>query len=147
MARALGPWQSTRKGWSLPAKLQPFTPLSQRRCVYYSGIGPGHSEESEPHRAPLWELRPLIEAGAPSTGGAVVSRVCAPHRGSHGRTTDDPAQRRGGAKRRAGGDALETPARKWRTMGRIEHTLLDEGRASSPTDLRPSPAAPPYHKK
>ena len=32
-------------------------------------------------------------------------------------------------------------------MGRIEHTLLDEGRASSPTDLRPSPATPPYHKK
>jgi hypothetical protein len=31
-------------------------------------------------------------------------------------------------------------------MGRIEHTLLDEGRASSPTDLRPSPATPPYHK-
>jgi hypothetical protein len=24
---------------------------------------------------------------------------------------------------------------------------LDEGRASSPTDLRPSPATPPYHKK
>jgi hypothetical protein len=35
-------------------------------------------------------------------------------------------------------------------MGRIEHTLLDEGRASSPADLRPSPAppsTPPYHKK
>src|SRR5215211_1782235 len=32
-------------------------------------------------------------------------------------------------------------------MGRIEHTLLDEGRASSPTDLRPSPATTPYHKK
>src|SRR5215213_10303138 len=32
-------------------------------------------------------------------------------------------------------------------MGRIEHTLLDEGRASSPTDLRPSPATPPYHTK
>src|SRR5918993_1450441 len=32
-------------------------------------------------------------------------------------------------------------------MGRIEHTLLDEGRASSPTDLRPSPAIPPYHTK
>jgi hypothetical protein len=32
-------------------------------------------------------------------------------------------------------------------MGRIEHTLLDEGRASSPTDLRPSPATPPYHRK
>src|SRR5687767_6640745 len=31
-------------------------------------------------------------------------------------------------------------------MGRIEHTLLDEGSASSPTDLRPSPAIPPYHK-
>jgi len=38
-------------------------------------------------------------------------------------------------------------ARKWRTMGRIEHTLLDEGRASSPTDLRPSLATPPYHIK
>jgi hypothetical protein len=35
----------------------------------YSGIGPGQSEESEPHRARLWELRPLIEADAPSTGG------------------------------------------------------------------------------
>src|SRR5215211_1793892 len=32
-------------------------------------------------------------------------------------------------------------------MGRIEHTLSDEGRASSPTDLRPSPANPPYHTK
>jgi hypothetical protein len=32
-------------------------------------------------------------------------------------------------------------------MGRIEHTLLDEGRASSPTDLRPSPATTPYHTK
>ena len=30
-------------------------------------------------------------------------------------------------------------------MGRIEHTLLDEGRKSSPTDLRPSPALSPYH--
>src|SRR5215213_10983364 len=32
-------------------------------------------------------------------------------------------------------------------MGRIEHTLLDEGRESSPTDLRPSPPTPPYHTK
>src|SRR5215204_5250269 len=32
-------------------------------------------------------------------------------------------------------------------MGRIEHTLLDEGRASSPSDLRPSPATSPYHTK
>src|SRR5215204_2610610 len=36
-------------------------------------------------------------------------------------------------------------------MGRIEHTLLDEGKASSPTDLRPSPPTPlsttPYHIK
>src|SRR5215217_9280108 len=32
-------------------------------------------------------------------------------------------------------------------MGRIEHTLSDEGRKSSPTDLRPSPANPPYHTK
>src|SRR5215207_132275 len=47
---------------------------------------------------------------------------------------------------RAGVDALKTsPARKWRTMGRIEHTLLDGDVA--PTDLRPSPANPPYHTK
>jgi hypothetical protein len=32
-------------------------------------------------------------------------------------------------------------------MGRIEHTLLDEGRGSTPTDLRPSPATTPYQKK
>ncbi len=32
-------------------------------------------------------------------------------------------------------------------MGRIEHTLLDGGRASTPTDLRPPPALTPYHKK
>jgi hypothetical protein len=31
-------------------------------------------------------------------------------------------------------------------MGRIEHTLVDEGRTPSPTDLRPSPATPPYDK-
>src|SRR5918998_2076944 len=30
-------------------------------------------------------------------------------------------------------------------MGRIEQTLLDGG--DTPTDLRPSPATPPYHKK
>ena len=32
-------------------------------------------------------------------------------------------------------------------MGRIEHAPLDGGRASTPTDLSPSPAAPPYHWK
>jgi hypothetical protein len=32
-------------------------------------------------------------------------------------------------------------------MGRIEQTLLDEGEGSTPTDLRPSPATAPYHKK
>src|SRR5829696_7594446 len=45
----------------------------------------------------------------------------------------------------------DSPARQCRAMGRIEQTLLDEGRASSPTDLRPSPATPlsttPYHIK
>jgi hypothetical protein len=42
--------------------------------------------------------------------------------------------------------ATESPGPQM-PMGRIEHTLLDEGRASSPTDLRPSPATTPYHKK
>jgi hypothetical protein len=32
-------------------------------------------------------------------------------------------------------------------MGRIEHTLFDRGRSSTPSDLRPSPATPPYHTK
>jgi hypothetical protein len=34
------------------------------------------------------------------------------------------------------------PARKWRAVGRIEHPLLDGGRSSTPSDLRPSPAVP-----
>jgi hypothetical protein len=38
---------------------------------------------------------------------------------------------------RAGANTRKpTPARKWRAMGRIEQTLLDEGRGSAPTDLR-----------
>ena len=35
-----------------------------------------------------------------------------------------------------------TPARKWRAVGRIEHSLLGGGRSSTPSDLRPSPALP-----
>ena len=47
---------------------------------------------------------------------------------------------------RAGVDALDlSPARKWRARGRIEQTLLDGDAA--PTDLRPSPATTPYHRK
>jgi len=55
----------------------------------------------------------------------------------------------GGAKRRAGAPypgRCGSPGPQM-AMGRIEHTLLDEGRTSSPTDLRPSPATTPYHKK
>jgi hypothetical protein len=55
-----------------------------------------------------------------------------PTGGSHGRTARGPAQRGEGARRRAGGDALETPARKWRTMGRIEHALSDGTRRRRP---------------
>ena len=33
------------KGRSFPAKLWPFTPLSERSCVYYSGTGPGGRQE------------------------------------------------------------------------------------------------------
>src|ERR671921_700546 len=39
---------------------------------------------------------------------------------------------------RKGRDPVEPRPDKRRAMGRKEHTLLDEGRASSPTDLRPS---------
>src|SRR5829696_7289060 len=39
---------------------------------------------------------------------------------------------------RAGVDPLKTsPARKCRAMGRIEHTLFDRGRSSTPSDLIP----------
>src|SRR5215212_9607813 len=39
------------------------------------------------------------------------------------------------------------PARKWRAVGRIEHPLLDGGRSSTPSDLRPSPANPTIAQK
>jgi hypothetical protein len=44
----------------------------------------------------------MIEARAPSTEevAGVLSGVCPPTGGSHGRTTDDPAQRFKGTKRR-----------------------------------------------
>ena len=38
----------------------------------------------------------------------------------------------------------KTPARTRRAMGRIEHWLLDRGRTSTLSDLRPSPE-PPHH--
>src|SRR5215207_4522881 len=37
--------------------------------------------------------------------------------------------------------------RKGRAMGRIEHTLVDRGRSSTPSDLRPPPATTSYHNK
>jgi hypothetical protein len=52
----------------------------------------------------------MREAGAPSTGSLATHEdvvLCPPHRGSYGRTTDDPVQHgeglghRGGAKGRA----------------------------------------------
>jgi hypothetical protein len=103
----------------------------------------------------------MIEADAPSTEVLQVQFLawCArPTGGGHGLTIDDATQRFKGAKRRprcrrisqynaankAG--ATESPGPQM-ARGRIEHTLLDEGRASSPTDLRPSPATTLYHKK
>src|SRR5215208_2930052 len=42
---------------------------------------------------------------------------------------------------------LKPRSDKRRAMGRIEHSLLDRGSSSTPSDLRPSPAPPPYHTK
>src|SRR5215203_7153932 len=42
---------------------------------------------------------------------------------------------------------LKPRSDKRRAMVRIEHSLLDRGRSSTPSDLRPSPAPPPYHTK
>jgi hypothetical protein len=53
--------------------------------------------------------------------------------------------RAGLSQKRGPGECVRAPARKWRAVGRIEHTLLDGGRAPSPADLRPSPATAPYH--
>jgi hypothetical protein len=106
---------------------------------------------SDPMRQPVRRARRVDKSHRPE---------CA-HRtgGSHGRITDHLAQPRAGAERRprqgvdtpsAAKGSIKAGAPKSRgpqmAMGRIEHTLLDEGRASSPTDLRPSPATPPYHK-
>jgi hypothetical protein len=64
---------------------------------------------------------------------------------------DQAAIKQDSSEVRAGVDPLKTsPARKWRARGRIEHTLLDGAEhryGATPTDLRPSPATPPYHKK
>jgi hypothetical protein len=100
---------------------------------------------------------------APGAGNKVVVEVMCAHAtgGVHGRTPADPLQRARGKGRvkaplrRARGAGAKPEGRvrcprdpgPQMAMGRIEHTLLDEGRASSPTDLRPSPATPPYHKK
>jgi hypothetical protein len=42
---------------------------------------------------------------------------------------------------------VKAPARKWRAVGRIEHSLVDRGRSSTLFDLRPPLATRPYHKK
>src|SRR5215203_1545451 len=81
------------------------------------------------HRGRSWSHRP--RAGARPIGRAV---------GRMGRTTRPKYLHYKGRHQKV-------PARKRRAMGRIEHTLLVEGRTSSPTDLRPSPATPPYHTK
>ena len=36
------------KGPERPSKTPALFPLPQKRCIYYSGIGPGQSEDSEP---------------------------------------------------------------------------------------------------
>jgi hypothetical protein len=107
---------------------------------------------SDPMRQPVRRARRVDKSHRPE---------CA-HRtgGSHGRITDHLAQPRAGAERRprqgvdtpsAAKGSIKAGAPKSRgpqmAMGRIEHTLLDEGRSSSPTDLIPSPATPPYHTK
>ena len=77
------------------------SPLSMKVGAGWScSIGMGQSEG--PESCSPWELRPMIEAGAPSTGSFVteLSGVCPPAGGSHGRTTEAPAQRSKGAKRR-----------------------------------------------
>jgi hypothetical protein len=49
---------------------------------------------------------------------------------------------------RAGVDIQKTsPARQRQARGRIEQTLLDGVVGHTPTDLRPSPATTPYHRK
>jgi hypothetical protein len=55
----------------------------------------------------------MIDAGAPSTGRVVtvLSEVCTPTGGSHGRTTDAPAQGIKGAKLRAAPDRSKGAAK------------------------------------
>src|SRR5215211_660977 len=54
----------------------------------------------------------------------------------------------GGAERQSERpEPRRTLACQWQAMGRIEHPLLDRGRSSTPSDLRPSLATTLYHKK
>jgi hypothetical protein len=48
------------------------------------------------------------------------------------------------ARKQYKGRSLGAPAHKRRAVGRIEHLLLDRGRTSTLSDLRPSPE-PPHH--
>src|SRR5215211_9950 len=70
------------KGPERLSKTPALFPLPQKRCGYYSGVGPEHSEGPEPSR--LESSDPMREADEPSPG--VVpgcfpgEEVCSPHR-------------------------------------------------------------------
>src|SRR5215203_1112560 len=63
------------KGRSFPAKLRPFTPLSERSCVYYSGTGPGGRQEKS--RAALG--RGISEGAQPNDELIVLPRRARAH--------------------------------------------------------------------
>jgi hypothetical protein len=96
----LGHWGGAEhdKGPEPRSETPALFPLPQKRCGYYSGVGPGQSEGPEPNgrRAPTLDERSRCDEH-----GRVVAVSCAQRTGgAHGLTTDAPAQRRRGALRR-----------------------------------------------
>ena len=81
------------------------------------------------HRRTAWSHRPRSRA----TGRSYRARGAGECLGSWT-----------GAERDKGQSPEGTPTRTGRAVGRIEHWLLDRGRSSTLSDLRPSPE-PPHH--
>ena len=79
----------------------PILHKGQRRLTLR--IGPGQAKGRSPETLEPWELRPNDRSRRAEHEGVatVLSRaLCTPTGGSHGRTTEGPAQRLTGAKRR-----------------------------------------------
>ena len=82
-AYGIGTEQSTVKGRSLAAKLQPFSLFPRRGTSIIAARTVAKRRVGAPYSGSRGSSDPMIEAGAPSTErvASVLSWVCPPHRG------------------------------------------------------------------